>query len=366
MLLIWLFTGFAIGTVVLLFPVRSWVSYIRENELDEAIEKIGLIVMMLFTVVTSLVISYQLFRWQRRKSKLLVTIAAIFLPLISATAALALFMNPDVVNNGSESTAVSQRFTVGPYPTESRIRQLKAEGYTGIISLLHPAVVPFEPSLLADEEKAAKKLGVELVKAPMLPWIGDNAASLKTIEELAKSGKGKYYIHCYLGKDRVNVVKNLIAKVGGSGKVHSEMGSTHRRFEKMKQFERGDIYKLDEDIYLTPYPTDEEFLSFFLAGKVRSVANLMDGKEPRNGIWIEKERKALAEGGVVFRHYGLEDHAGTASLDKHIDSILALPKPVVIHRWHTKGSDSERFRELFSKKTGRQPINLATHVPGTD
>jgi protein tyrosine phosphatase (PTP) superfamily phosphohydrolase (DUF442 family) len=367
MLLIWLFMGFAVGTLVLLFPLRSWVNYVRENELDDTIEKIGVVVMMAFIAVASLMASYRLFRWHLSRKKALVTALSIIFPFAFAAASLALFMNPDLVNSGSESAAVSQQFTVGPYPTESRIRQLKNEGYTGIISLLHPAVVPFEPSLLSDEEAATKTLNIELVKAPMLPWIGDNSVSLKKIEDLVRSGKGKYYIHCYLGKDRVNVVKNLIARVGGNGSaVASELGATHRTFEKMQRFERGDIYRLATDVYMTPYPTDEEFLSFFLAGRVKSVVNLMDGGEKRNAKWIDKEQVELEKAGVTFRHYSTQETSGEKELNRIIDSALRLPRPLVIHRWNTRSGDTEKFRELFDRKTGTTSVNLATHVSQPD
>jgi protein tyrosine/serine phosphatase len=362
-MLIWLFIGFALGTLLLLFPLRTWVNYVRENELSESVEKMGVVLMMLVLVIVSFIISYKLHKWHLAKRKTVITILSLTLPFLFATGALALFMNPDIVNKGAETDEISQQFTIGPYPTESKIAQLKAEGYTGIISLLHPAVVPFEPRLLDEEETATKKFGIELVKAPMLPWIGDNTSSLEKIEKLVKAGKGKYYIHCYLGKDRVNVVKNLIAKVSGDASaIESELGATNRTFEKMKEFERGEIFKLAEDIYMTPYPTDEEFLSFFLAGKVKSVVNLMDGANPRNKKWIDKEKKELIKASVAFRHmsWNENDMKGANNI---IDSILASPKPVVIHQWNTHGNDVRTFRKLFSQKTGSTTINLATNVP---
>lgn len=363
-MLIWLFIGFALGTLLLLFPLRTWVNYVRENELSESAEKLGVVLMMLVLVIVSFLISFKLHKWHLAKKKTIITVLSVALPFLFAAAALALFMNPDLVNKGAETDEISQQYTIGPYPTASKIEQLKAEGYTGIISLLHPAVVPFEPGLLREEEAATKKFGIELVKAPMLPWIGDNTSSLKKIEKLVKAGKGKYYIHCYLGKDRVNVVKNLIAKVSGDASaIESESGATHRTFEKMKNFERGELFKLSEDVYLTPYPTDEEFLSFFLAGRVKSVVNILDGSNQDNKKWIAKERTELQKASVEFRHYSMKEDPREKDINQIIDSILTLPKPVVIHRWNTVSSDVKLFRKIFSKKTGSIPLNLATNVP---
>jgi len=363
-MLIWLFMGFALGTLLLLFPLRTWVNYVRENELSESAEKMGVVLMMIMLVVISFIISYRLYGWHLAKRKTVITVLSVTMPFFFAAAALALFMNPDLVNKGAETDEISQQFTIGPYPTEAKIAQLKSEGYTGIISLLHPAVVPFEPRLLGEEENATKKFGIELVKAPMLPWIGDNSTSLAIIEKLVKASKGKYYIHCYLGKDRVNVVKNLIAKTSGDASaIESELGATHRTFEKMKIFERGELFKLAEDIYMTPYPTDEEFLSFFLAGRVKTVVNILDGTNAENRTWTNKERSELQKTAIGFRHYSLRENAREQEISQAIDSILTLPKPVVIHRWNNHSSDATFFRKIFSKKTGNVPLNLNTNVP---
>ncbi|MCE3281935.1 MAG: hypothetical protein K0Q66_672 [Chitinophagaceae bacterium] len=365
LVVIWIFTGFALGTLVLLFPVRAWVNHVRENNLSGAAEKVGVILMILVLAAVSFIISLRLFQWHLRKKKTRITAAAIAIPFVLAVAALSLFMNPDLVNRGASTDEFSRQFTIGPYPTESKIRELKLQGYTGIISLLHPAVVPFEPSLLADEEKYAKQNGIELVKAPMLPWIGDNTASLKKIEDLANTGKGKYYVHCYLGKDRVNVVKNLIVKLGKGSEVDMQMAATHRTFEKMQRFERGEIYRLDEQVYMTPYPTEEEFLSFFLAGGLKTVVNLLDSTEAENKPWIDKERTELERSGVRFVQLTIPENATTAQIEPVIDSLLRLQRPVAVHRWNTISPATKNFRKLYSQKTGKQPLNLATNASET-
>lgn len=366
MLVIWLFTGFAIGTLILLFPLRAWVNYVRESDLSSTTENAGVVIMMLILAVVSFVISFRLFKWHTAKRKGLITLVSLLIPMLCAAGALALFMNPDLVNSGSESSEVSKQFTIGPYPTASKVQDLKKQGFTGIISLLHPAVVPFEPSLLSDEEKATAKAGIQLVKAPMLPWVGDNTASLKTIEEIVKSGKGKYYIHCYLGKDRVNVVKNLIARVSGDfSSIDQENPSSARTFEKQRAFERGDIYKLDENIYMPPFPTDEELLSFFLAGQVKTVVNLMDSTDADNKRWVRAEKKELDNAGLTFKSFAVTEATGAKKINAIIDSILTYQKPLVVHHWGTHFTTMKNFREAFYKKTGKTPINLTNNVPET-
>ncbi len=280
--------------------------------------------------------------------------------LLLAGCALALFMQPDVVNADAQSTEIAKQFTIGPYPTESRVTQLKKEGYTGIISLLHPAVVPFEPSLIKDEENASRQAGIAFIKAPMLPWVGDNAASLKIIEEIAKTGKGRYYIHCYLGKDRVNVVKNLIARINGSSKTIEQDNLTSARgFEDQKTFERGVIYKLDEQVYMTPYPTNEELLGYFMAGQVKTVVNLMNGSDPNNRTWIKKEKDELETAGIIFRNLSLPDLPNDKQVIQIIDSIAGYPRPLVIHQWGTHYPVTSTFRKLYAVKSGKKPKRLS-------
>jgi len=366
LMLIWLFMGFALGTLTLLYPLRTWVTYARDNALSETAESIGVVVLMLILVIVSFFVSWKLYSWHLRKKQTPVTIISIAIPFVCSIGALMVLMSPDIVNSGSVTSELSQQFTIGPYPTADKIEELKKEGFTGVITLLHPAVVPFEPSLIEEEEEACKKQKLMLVKAPMLPWIGDNTASLNKIEEIVRSGKGKYYIHCYLGKDRVNVVKNLIAKIsGGNAGIESEIGPSQRTFETMKRFERGDIYKLNDDVYMTPFPTDEEFLSFFLAGKVKSVVCLLDDTVPENLVWIVKEKKELQKTNVQFKQLSIKENANDEQLEAVIQATINLPKPIVIHSWSTKFSDNIRFRKIYSKIINKPPVNLATNVAET-
>ncbi len=360
LLLIWVFTGFALGTIVLLYPLRWWVTYVRESELSSGIETVGVVGIMLMLAIASFILSWFLFKWHRRKRATLVSITSIAVPLLLAISALALFMKPDVVNAGAQSTEIAKQFTIGPYPTESRIKQLKKEGYTGIISLLHPAVVPFEPSLIKEEELAASQEGIQFIKAPMLPWVGDNAASLKRIEEIAKTGKGRYYIHCYLGKDRVNVVKNVIAKVTGSNtSIQQDIPATARSFEEGKTFERGVIYKLGEQVYMTPFPTNEELLGYFLAGQVKTVVNLMNPADAENIKWIQNERQGLDKSAVIFKNISLPDDAKPKRLSEILDSITSFQKPIAIHHWGTHYPSTRNFRKAYFLRTGQKPVNLS-------
>jgi len=300
-----------------------------------------------------------LFSWHKKRAKILITLLAIAIPFISSAGALYLFMNPDLINSDTQNVSVTEKFTTGPYPTEAKIMELKKEGYTGVISLLHPAVVPFEPVLLDEEEVLLKKYNMQLIKAPMLPWVADNSSSLKIIEDVAKNATGKYYVHCYLGKDRVNVVKNFILNL--SGPIQHVKKTKSRTMETQGAFERGDIYKIDSSTYFPPFPTDEELFAFFLAGDVESVVNLMDSTIEDNKPWIRKERASLQPVGITFKNFAVNESTGAAEIENIIDSISLLPKPIIVHHWNTSSPESKLFRKIYYQKTHHAQMNLATH-----
>ena len=360
---IWLFTGFALGALILLWPLRIWVNYARDNNYSNTTETVSVIILIALLIIVSFRISLTLFQWHITNKKTIITVLSVTLPLIGSASALYLFMNPDIVNKDTIRVSVTERFTIGPYPTEEKIKELKKEGYTAVISLLHPAIVPFEPELLKQEETLLKKYDMQLIKAPMLPWIAENSTSVKIIEDVVKNGKGKYYIHCYLGKDRVNVAKNIILHLSGS--VSNQKVESSRTFEGMRSFERGNIYKIDDACYMSPYPTDEEFLAFFLAGHIKTVVNLMDSNIAENKSWIGKERNALQPYGIIFKNVTVNVANTPEEIENIVDTILLLPKPMVVHHWNTTCPESKLFRKFYYQKTHYTQTNLATHEAET-
>ena len=362
-LCIWLFTGFFLGTITLLFPVRWWATVARNEQWDSRFENLGVGILILLLIVLSFRMSRALFRWQLIKKNVWISLLSWFFPFSFSLLALALLLQPNLMNGNTLNTQLNQQFVVGAYPDEAKIKQLKKEGYTAIISLLHPAVVPFEPMLLKEEKAIAKKYNLTVIEAPMLPWVSDNSESLKLIETLARTSKGKYYIHCYLGKDRVNLVKKHISAIVGPESVLGK--STHRSFEEMGYFERGDLYRLADSIYLSPYPTNEEFLAFFLAGSVKSVVNLMDSTSNEQKGRIVEERKILQSEGIQFTNLSVTQTTNKQDLYSIIDSILLLPKPLVIHHWQSNSVHALYFMDAFKKQTQLTTINLNTKHEST-
>lgn len=252
-----------------------------------------------------------------------------------------------LINSESNNTEVNKsataEFHFGPYPDEEKIKELKSENYTAIISLLNKMVVPAEPILIEKEIKNTRDNDMKLISVPMLPWIDDNNTSLLKIKDMAHTLKGKYYVHCYLGKDRANVFKNIIENENSAVKIKSELGSNN--IDTLKAFERGKIFKLQPKIYFTPYPTDDEFFGFILNGKIDNVVCIMDPK--LNTDLIEKEKKIMKQYNQKFHILAVSESDSNKKIQTVIDSILKLKQPVLINSYSTTSIPSERFMKLF-------------------
>ena len=182
----------------------------------------------------------------------------------------------------------NSKFMIGPYPEEERLAELKKEGYQGVISLLSPTI-PFEKLLLDREMQAGEKIGIRVYSFPMLPWISGNQTSLNGIQELVQKEKGPFYIHCYLGKHRADLVESTL-----TGTAKSYLYPDH--------LERGRLnYYQDGRVILGPYPNDEEWFHLVRRGQVKEVISYLDPGNAREASLIEKEKQLCTENGLELK-----------------------------------------------------------------
>ena len=222
-------------------------------------------------------------------------------------------------------------FVLGAYPDLKELKRLKGAGYTGVVSLLNELVVPAEPNLIKEEEVNVKTVGIELIRIPMLPWVSGNNESIEQIHKLVKTGHGKYFVHCYLGRDRVNVFRKIVRDMGA--KSTTLQGDVVRHIEDLKTFERGAYTKLDKNVYLTPFPTDDEFFGYIVNGQVASVISLLDPKNQEDTTWISKERNILLRYGVKYINLPVADVKDKKGIQQLVDSFAKVKRPVVIHKY---------------------------------
>ena len=179
---------------------------------------------------------------------------------------------------------VSPYLSFGPYPDKDELKLLKAQGYDGVISLLHPAI-PFEEVLLQEERGNGEALGIKVYSFPMLPWISENKTALTSIRTLLQQSDQRYYVHCYLGQHRANLVRRM-AGFGTSAEVGAENS------ELPDHLERGLLFSYeDKRIVVGPFPSDEEWFGIILRHGVREVVSTLNPENPEDRKMIETMRK---------------------------------------------------------------------------
>jgi protein tyrosine phosphatase (PTP) superfamily phosphohydrolase (DUF442 family) len=168
---------------------------------------------------------------------------------------------------------------------------------------------------------------------PMMPWISGNEKTLQEAKKFIETEKGLYYVHCYLGRDRINIFKAAAKKYGA--KTSSDENISSRRMEDQATWTRGKFYKLEEGVYLTPYPTDDEFMMFVLNDYFKTVISLLDNNVADNKTWIEKEKKLFTDYPMNYIHYPLAPTFNQKDLDALKALIDSKEKPILIHGFLT-------------------------------
>lgn len=356
---LWLMVGFTMGTETLMGPVR-WIADLSgsggwEKSFGDLMVKLVIILFVILSGAVSLLLTRVVIKTRLKHVRLGLPL----LILIITVGSVYFWLNPQnmgIDKKFGRKTVQEGKFSFGPYPTKQRFLELKKSNYTAVISLLHPAVVPFEPRLLEKEKKTAEKVGIQLIHIPMLPWVSDNKKPLERIKAIVEKNGGQYYVHCYLGKDRINVVKRIIEKTSPEIDTrYSESGESMRKIENISSFERGKIFFLADDVYVSPYPTDEEFMGFILSGNINQVVSLLNPSNPQDKPWIEKERKLLKQYQIPFHLFpvSLEEYNPQQVL-KMVREVWQLPRPLVVHGFLSPSFRTEAFIQAF--RSNRPPL----------
>lgn len=111
---------------------------------------------------------------------------------------------------------LSNRIIIGAYPHRDEMEKIKsAYGVTTIVSLLN-LDLPQEKALYEKELKVAAGLNIPVVSFPLQYLSLDSDANRenvrKLVEFIGENNTRIIYLHCYLGKHRVNYVKDGLRK----------------------------------------------------------------------------------------------------------------------------------------------------------
>jgi len=241
---------------------------------------------------------------------------------------------------------VSGRLSFGPYPDKNELKLLRAQGYDGVISLLHPAI-PFEAVLLEEEKKNAAEVGLQVYSRPMLPWISENRAALNSIRVLIQQPSQRYYVHCYLGQHRVNLVRRM----AGFGTSEGDAAENH---ELPDHLERGLLFSYENKrIVVGPFPSDEEWFGILLRHGIREVVSTLSPDSPEDRGMIGKMRKISQDYDFVLTERPLDGKAPDRDAVERLAQYLKKDE----RRVYVVGSRTEAWAwELDKALGGREAL----------
>ena len=329
----WLLVGLVLGTAVLVGPVRLITEGMGRAGWEQSSQDHVLIVVILLYLAFSLLLTRWIvgimFRARNRNTRW--AIAAVFTLLGAGTAWE--WSNPAKLlagiagggDGGSYNVAGGAKFLFGAYPDDAKLESLKKAGVTAIISLQHPGVV-IEREGISAERDATKKLNLQFIQAPMLPWVSDNEESLQKLRDIARTGKGKYFVHCGLGRDRVNVAKRIIEAEGSKIALSADVKTAIGFADRPDPFERGSLAHLEPGKWLIPYPNNEEMFAFILGGQSGTVVSLLDATDPEQAAWNAEMEKLLKQYSIPFimRPLPQNDAARATGIAKEVRAMPGL------------------------------------------
>jgi len=339
--------GFAGGVLYLLFFLVPFEQWLVDSGVSQGTIDVVLDVMILGWVLLGFLLTALYARlFLRRGGDLLGAFSVAFVSVAAAVGVFFLMLDNDLLaaagQLGQQSTEEGQRIVFGPYPDAERLAELEDEGYDGVIALLSPKV-PFERVLLEQEKDNSEEAGIRVYSRPMLPWITGNEASLEAIKALATEKDKQFYIHCYLGKHRVDIVRQELEAEAPD--------PTEREIDLPYRFERGRVITYEgERIILGPYPTQEEWFEYVLRRDVDEVVSTLDPDNPDDAPWIEEERKIAEDNNLKFTLMPLDPQSpDPAAAQKVVQHVKNAEGKVYVHDF----LDAERF-EALERGLGQQ------------
>ncbi|HET7231860.1 MAG TPA: hypothetical protein VFJ16_17745 [Longimicrobium sp.] len=372
-LYLWMMVGFVTGTGVLVGPA-GWVTEAMQTwGFGQKAQDHAMQAVILSFVFGSAALALWLLRQTLHGSRAM-RLAIPAVCTVAAMASLGAWMNPGKmlaaaaggVDERALATASGARFIFGAYPDESTLRQLKAQGVTGVISLQHPAVVPFEPASIREEERATRVVGVRFIHAPMLPWVSDNHEALEQIRRIAREGKGVYYVHCGLGRDRTNVVRRMLEADGVATVAHHSIAKASTLDERINTsrdaFQRGNIRQFEKGVWLVPFPNPAELSGYFEAGQVKTVVFLLNPADSTQRAWLGQAQHDLAVARVATASRPLVGR-DLPTAREIAQWVRTLPKPVVVVAPRTPYANGDRYHG--TEAAGAFMDAYAQLVPGS-
>ena len=123
-------------------------------------------------------------------------------------------------------------------------------------------------------------------------------------KDIALHGKGTYYVHCGLGRDRVNIAKRVIESLEPQNHVRLAATSGLKRAEgfetRTTPFQRGRLFQLADGVWMIPMPNDAEFYGYIIQGSPGHVTLLLDPADSVQAKWMDKAQHDMRQYSITF------------------------------------------------------------------
>ena len=335
----WFTIGLFTGTLVLVLAVRAILDVLERLSWGQSAQNRLLIGVIILFVVLSFLLARRAVRFLYRltPNARRLALGALAVPAVLSIYAWsnpARFLASFAGTVGSSySMKNGPTFMFGSYPDEDRLKELKKQGVKTVVSLQSPAVV-VEISGINEERDATARVGLKFVEAPMLPWVSDNTESLEKIKQLALHGKGIYYVHCGLGRDRVNIAKRVIEALEPQSAAHVAASSdvlAAAGFERRTEmFERGMPMKVREEFWVIPFLNEAEFYGFILQGRPGHLLVVFDPSNAEQRAWLADAEKKMKQYAVAYTAIPYPAVAGDTSTAAIVAKLRSFTGPVTV------------------------------------
>lgn len=311
------------------------------------------LVVSYFTIIT--------FKYLIKTPNNFIRIFVSLIVIVSAFFSIGILLNPAVISKSASKQLITVNqasFIFYNYPEKDQVEKIKQNDFEAIISLLNPKLFPFEGNMLKRELGNAHYYKVKVIEINnLLPWDTGRKKEIKSIIDSIRNTKGKYYVHSYLGNNRIEVFKDLL--LSKINKLPKGLKQTNIALENGKKMERGEVIKLADELFFTPYPNDSEFKNIIFPSGIKSIVCLLNDNNPSDTGWINKEKKLCRDNSVrlFLKPVTIYPYDAGGVFETTL-FVRALPKPVIVHAINSNSLISEAFIETFKHEKRAFPPSM--------
>ena len=317
-----------------------------------------IVIILLFVIsILAFITFFHLLKSENNFLRILVPIIV----FVAVFFSISILLNPIIISNSPVKQIIKinqAQFLISSYPNRQQIEKLKQNDFKAVIALLHPSIILFEGKMLKDEIENAALCKLRVISVPsLLPWDVSNKTEIEKLIDSIKNTNGKYYVHSYFGNNRIDKFVDLLQE---RNKHETKIKKSDViSLDNIKTMERGEVIKLSEEVFFTPFPTDSEFENIIKPANIKSIVSLLDDKNPSDTSWINKEGKICKANSIPFFVKPISIYPYDASgVFETTLFVRALPKPVIIHALNTNSLMSEAFIQTFKNEKKSFPPSL--------